>query len=1196
MSSRTRDEQSRYCATSSQSRYCATFSRSAEFAQSESVELCSSLSWGFFARKTSSAGGTSSRRPLHSIAIFLLVALWIVMGWLAGQASAQTPSVSYVYDSVGRLVAVYDASGNAAVYSYDLIGNLLSITRYPANQEAAFYTSSTFGQAGSTITIYGTDFCSDPVVTFNGEAATVVSSTSTQINVTIPGGATAGEIVVTCGSNSINAGSFNPSSSLSPSISGFSPASGGPGTTVTITGSGFQPNSVAVTFNNTGALVLSATSSTITAVVPGSATSGPIAVSDSYGQAQTGSNFAVLPPGTVYVANLTAGGSPTSVSFDAGSQQALFTFNGTAGEEVLISFDDPQVDCMSSVTVNNPDGSTLGTFDNLCNGVGFLAEVLPATGVYSIFANDGYDPGSLSVAFANIAQLPTISVGGTAVNVDMPVGTTSALVFQANAGDQISLSATFPGSTSYMDPGVSVVAPDGSIVGSAISDPDFYGGQYLIDPGEYLDSITLTQTGAYALVSASSNEDILEDRDDQLLLQLYSAPTISNTITVGGSGVTLTPLVPGQTAQLTFSGSAGQTISLGLTTKNYFPNVTGTNPDGSSLSFGNVDIANNGFPGTGESVDSEGNNYYYSPAIVLPQSGTSKVNIDFLGETQSAVVKLYDATPESGSISIGGSAVAVSTVPGQSDYLSFSGTTSQQISFCETNSTYLFGDPVAWITNPDGSFLGLDFNLVYNPSNYSCELLTLPQSGTYVAQITSSPPQPEFFTTGNEPGTADVQIFDGTPINDSISFDGPPVSISSNPGQPVDLNFSGTAGQYGMLTISGSGYTGAVVLNPDGSYLSGDPIIDGQLSLGVPSLPTSGTYTVELFENPTSGSATVQLSSLHQENYTTSIGGSPVDVTLQVQGQDANITFSANAGQWISLTTSNSTLDGCAEIELLNPDGSWANSVYACDPSDFMYATQLTQSGTYSIFVDGQGSMGSIDVQVNDATPVSGTISIDGASANPTMSEPSQNFEYTFTGTTGQEIGLSVTSFSSYGDCSPEIYILDPSGNYVDGQILNPSYWPDGTASLGDGNDVLSSDGTYSIFLDNTGCSSGTAEVTLFSSNTETGAITFNGDTVTAPSTLPGQPMQLTISGGAGQTVYLNTSNSTYQDCVNIVLDDPTSSVVDDLWQCGDTGTMGPDTLSSDGYTIWVYPLGEAGSVDLSLSSQSAGGGGSGPD
>ena len=142
------------------------------------------------------------------------------------------------------------------------------------------------------------------------------------------------------------------------------------------------------------------------------------------------------------------------------------------------------------------------------------------------------------------------------------------------------------------------------------------------------------------------------------------------------------------------------------------------------------------------------------------------------------------------------------------------------------------------------------------------------------------------------------------------------------------------------------------------------------------------------------------------------------------------------------------------------------------------------------------------------------------------MSEPSQGFEYTFSRTTGQEIGLSVTNFLSYGDGSPAHIFWISSGNYVDGQILNPSYWPDGTASLEDGNDVLSSDGTYSISL-TTLAVVGTAEITLFTSNTETGAIAFNGDTVTAPSTLPGQPMQLTIGGGAGQTVYLNTSNST---------------------------------------------------------------------
>jgi YD repeat-containing protein len=1177
MSGRTRDEQNRVSAISSWT---------LEVAQLGSAEFCSETLLGFFQSDEARSGQTSSRRRVHSVVVFLLVILWITMGTLAGKASAQTPNVSYVYDSVGRLVAVYDASGNAAVYSYDLVGNLLSVTRYAANQPASFYVTSSSGQPGATISIYGTDFCSDPVVTFNGVAATVVSSSSTQIVVTVPSGATAGEIVVTCGSNSINAGPFSPGSSLAPSISGFSPASGGPGRTVTIAGSGFQPNSIAVTFNNTGALVLSATSSTITAIVPGNATSGPIAVSDSYGQAVTGSNFGVLPAGTVYVANLSAGGSPTPVSFDAGGQQALFTFNGTAGEHVLISFDDPQVDCMSTVTVNNPDGSTLGTFDDLCNGVGFLEEALPATGVYSIFANDGFDPGSLSVSLANIAQLPTISVGGSAVNVNIPVGTTSALAFQGNSGDQLSLSASFAAIGEAFPlpayPNILLVAPDGSTLGTAIWTPwvnwEVFSNWSGFPSEEYLDSITLTQTGTYLIVNESSSEDIANNNEDQFPLQLNSAPPISGTIAVGGPSVTLTP-VPGQAAELTFSGSAGQTISFGYTTLDYPVNVTGTNPDGSQLWTSSLltEIYYEYY------AHSSGSFLAYSPAIELPESGTYQIGFDFLGQTQPVVVNLYDATPEGSAISVGGPSVAVSTGPGQVDNLSFAGQAGQQVSFSASSSTYVVQNSSSHAAqiafqNPDGSYLN---SFSFQGPVDSSGGFSLPQTGNYTVQISG------FYS---EPGTLNLQLYDATPVNGgSISIGGSPISMSTNPGQPLELSLTGTAGQQSSLEISNSSYATATVsvFNPDGSSLESGSLISGSQGWAqIPSLPTTGVYTIEVVGDGGPGAASLQLFSSNQEDFTTSIGGPPVDVTLQGQVQSADIIFNANAGQWISLATSNSTLDGCAEIELLNPDGSWANAVYACDPSDVMYATQLTQSGTYSIFVDGQGSTGDIDVQVLDATPVTGTISIDGSPVVPTMSEPSQNFEYTFSGTAGQEIGLGVTNFSSYADCSPEIYILDPNGNYVDGQILNPSYWPDGTASLGNGNDILSVDGTYSIFLDDTGCSSGTAEIALFTSNTESGAISFNGDTVNAPSTLPGQPIQLSISGGAGQTVYLNTSNSTYQDCVNIVLNDPTSSVVDDLWQCGDTGTMGPDTLSSDGYTIWVYPLGEAGSIDLSLSSQ----------
>jgi YD repeat-containing protein len=46
----------------------------------------------------------------------------------ATAASAQSP-VTYVYDELGRLVAVTDAAGDTATYAYDAVGNLLAIAR-----------------------------------------------------------------------------------------------------------------------------------------------------------------------------------------------------------------------------------------------------------------------------------------------------------------------------------------------------------------------------------------------------------------------------------------------------------------------------------------------------------------------------------------------------------------------------------------------------------------------------------------------------------------------------------------------------------------------------------------------------------------------------------------------------------------------------------------------------------------------------------------------------------------------------------------------------------------------------------------------------------------------------------------------------------------------------------------------------------
>src|SRR5207247_11263662 len=55
------------------------------------------------------------------------------VGTFTVSAAPVVGAVTYVYDRLGRLGAVVDHDGNAAVYSYDAVGNLLSIARQGAS-------------------------------------------------------------------------------------------------------------------------------------------------------------------------------------------------------------------------------------------------------------------------------------------------------------------------------------------------------------------------------------------------------------------------------------------------------------------------------------------------------------------------------------------------------------------------------------------------------------------------------------------------------------------------------------------------------------------------------------------------------------------------------------------------------------------------------------------------------------------------------------------------------------------------------------------------------------------------------------------------------------------------------------------------------------------------------------------------------
>lgn len=211
--------------------------------------------------------------------------------------------VTYLYDDLGRLVAVIDRDGNAATYAYDAVGNLLSISRQSPSQVSIIGFNPKSGLAGSPVTIYGTGFSAtvgQNSVTFNGVAATVLSVSPAVIVASVPGGATTGPISVTSPTGSATSStSFTVATGASgvPTITSFTPIIATAGTAVTIAGTNFDTTLAndRVSFNVMQSTLSSATATSIATSVPSGATSGHISVSTPSGKAVSSADFFVPP-------------------------------------------------------------------------------------------------------------------------------------------------------------------------------------------------------------------------------------------------------------------------------------------------------------------------------------------------------------------------------------------------------------------------------------------------------------------------------------------------------------------------------------------------------------------------------------------------------------------------------------------------------------------------------------------------------------------------------------------------------------------------------------------------------------------------------------------------------------------------------------------------------------------------------------
>ncbi len=457
-------------------------------------------------------------------------------GVLSGnaQATAADGTVAQAYipngASTGPITVQVGASSGSSAQDFIVIG--------PGPYVDDFAPKA--GSAGSTVVdLSGKRFYyPTPVtsVTFNGKAAAFTILTDTHIQVTTPALATTGPIKLTTA-----LGSYTTSLNfcITPSFSGFAPASGRAGTNVVLTGENFS-NTVSVTFNSVpapGFVVLG--NGAIRATAPTGVTKGKIRVITPAGSADSTTSF-VVPP-TIFGFTPAAGPAGTIIvvtgaNFDVGA--LVVTFNGTPAAVSGVTFD--------RLLAQVPAGATTGPLSILTPDGGHTSVAifyLPPV-ITGITPNKGGAGTPVLISGQNLTNATAVTFDGVPA-VSFTVSNNMAIYAVAPAGVSSGrITVINPGGTAvspdkfYAAPLITLFSPTHGLPGTNVA---LYGKNFL-------DATAVEFNGTPSSFSVASNG-----------FMLATVPTGAQTgpITVktpGGTNTTATPFVLDYASDLGLGG------------------------------------------------------------------------------------------------------------------------------------------------------------------------------------------------------------------------------------------------------------------------------------------------------------------------------------------------------------------------------------------------------------------------------------------------------------------------------------------------------------------------------------------------------------------------------------------------------------------------------------------------------------------
>ncbi|MGY3088636.1 hypothetical protein ACVWYF_001676 [Hymenobacter sp. UYAg731] len=293
------------------------------------------------------------------------------------------------------------------------------------------------GPIASGVVLTGTNFTGVTRVTFNGVATATVGIIDAQtIAVTVPNGATTGNVIVYAGNGIASNGLLFTVTTPVPTISRIAPPSGPTGTTVTLTGSGFG-GATGITFNGVAATTFNVTSATsMTAVVPATATTGNVVVTTG-GGASNGILFTVVPPAPT-IASLTPSTGAVGTYVTLTGTNLLGTTSITLNGVVITNF---TIVNGTTITFFIPAGATTGNV------------VVTTAGGPSTTTNVYTVTTGLATARANQSEFsvwPNPVAGKSTLHVALTAPAAKASATLRNVLGQLVATRTFSGSTTEL--------------------------------------------------------------------------------------------------------------------------------------------------------------------------------------------------------------------------------------------------------------------------------------------------------------------------------------------------------------------------------------------------------------------------------------------------------------------------------------------------------------------------------------------------------------------------------------------------------------------------------------------------------------------------------------------------------------------------------------------------------------------------